>query len=224
MRFCGCTRSWKNWRRSNLIKILTLCGSPVPESSTEILLRKVASTIKTELAGHKVRHRLVQLNELEFVPCQSCGEAPTPKFCFFDDDLTGVYRDLAAADCVLFGSPIYFDAVSTQAKAFIDRCNCVRPADFNNVDPEHDFLKLLPRKRPGAMVLVGGEQGWFEGARRCIAGWFKWVEVVNEGMMKFQPVDFVRSGEAADNEEALAEAAALGKHLAEVLVRDYGHG
>jgi len=162
----------------------------------------------------RVRHSFVNLNDLDFIPCQACGEAPTPRFCFFDDALTPVYRELARCDCLLFGSPVYFDAVSAQAKAFIDRCNCIRPADFGGIDLEHDFIKLLDRKRPGAMVIVGGENGWFEGARRCIAGFFKWVEVSNEGYLKFVSKDFHRLGEASESPSVLAEADELGRKLA----------
>jgi NAD(P)H-dependent FMN reductase len=172
-------------------------------------------------SADKVRHWLVKLNELDYIPCQSCGEAPTPKFCFFDDDLTPLYRELARCDCLLFGSPIYFDAVSAQAKAFIDRCNCIRPYDFDNVNPDHSFIKLLDRKRPGAIVLVGGEKGWFEGARRCIAGYFKWVEVVNEGFLKYTPSTEI-AGEAAEDRAILKEADRLGRKLAKDIEKGYG--
>jgi len=204
-----------------LTNILSICGSPVEGSSTEILLRKIAESIAAHLRSDRVRHTLVNLNNLDFATCQACGEAPTPSFCFLNDALSDVYKKLAICDCLLFGSPIYFDAVSAQAKAFIDRCNCFRPADFANHDPKHDFIKLLERKRPGAIVLVGGEQGWFEGARRCIAGFFKWVEVVNEGVLKFHSTDFTRAGEAADNDDILKEADQLGRHLALLLEKRY---
>jgi multimeric flavodoxin WrbA len=203
-----------------LIRLLTICGSPVPGSSTEIILRRIGAAVAA-VSSDPVRHTFVMLNALEIIPCQACGEAPTPKFCFFDDDLTSVYREVARCDCLLFGSPIYFDSVSAQAKAFIDRCNCIRPADFNNVDPRHDFLKLLPRKRPGAIVLVGGEKGWFEGARRCIAGFFKWIEVVNEGYLKFMSRDFHEKGEAAASEAVLREADKLGARLAGLIEKDH---
>ena len=204
-----------------MIKILSICGSPVEGSSTEILLRETADSIRKNIRSQRVRHTFVRLNDLDFAPCQSCGEAPTPSWCFLDDDLTDVYKELAGCDCLLFGSPIYFDSISAQAKAFIDRCNCFRPADFENKDPRHDFIKLIQRKRPGAIVLVGGEQGWFEGARRCIAGFFKWIEVVNEGGLKFQPVSFERAGEAADNTKVLKEARQLGGRLARLLDKRY---
>jgi len=204
-----------------LTNILSICGSPVEGSSTEIILRRIAGSISGHLRTERSRHTLVRLNDLPFAPCQACGETPEPSFCFFDDSLSEIYRKLANCDCLLFGSPIYFDAVSAQAKAFIDRCNCFRPADFDNREPEHDFIKRLNRKRPGAIVLVGGEQGWFEGARRCIAGFFKWVEIVNEGVLKFQSTDFMRAGEVVDNKDALKEADQIGRHLAQLLEKRY---
>ena len=200
-----------------MIKLLSINGSPVPESSTEHLLNVVADAVRKALPKEQVRLRSVCLNDLSFIPCQACGEDPTPRWCFFDDELTSVYRDLAEADGVLFGSPVYFDAVSAQAKAFIDRCNCMRPADFHHTQTGHDFIKRIGKKRPGVIVLVGGDNGWFEGARRCIAGFFKWVEVVNEGLITYKTADFNCTGEVVSSPETIAEAEMLGKHLARAI-------
>jgi multimeric flavodoxin WrbA len=185
----------------------------VPDSSTEILLRRIASAAAADLR-ERCRHDFVRLSELNFTPCQACGEAPTPQFCFLDDALTALYRKLIACDCLLLGSPIYFDSVSAQTKTFIDRCNCLRPVNFTN-DPRHGhFVRLIGRQRPGAMVLVGGHRAWFEGARRCVAGFFKWIEVTNEGCLKFCSLDDRRSGEVADRPDVLRQADELGHTLA----------
>ena len=206
-----------------MIKLLAVSGSPVKDSSVDLLLRTVTGTIESELGTDSdVRTEFVRLNELSMLPCQACGKAPTPSFCFYDDDMTRLYRSVAECDCLILGSPIHFDTVSSQAKLFIDRCNCIRPADFGNTNPDHDFLKLLKRKRPGGIVLVGGEEGWFEGARRTIAGWFKWIEVVNEGVVMYRSIDFNKTGEVASDTAAIAEARALGKTLAENIGHDYG--
>jgi multimeric flavodoxin WrbA len=203
-----------------MIKLLAISGSPIPGSSTEILLQTVAASfVETLQADRPVESSIVQLNDLTFVPCQACGKAPTPEFCFFEDGMTSLYDAVATCDCLLFGSPIYFDAVSAQAKSFIDRCNCLRPADFENVDPDHGFIKLIKKKRPGAIILVGGSAGWFEGARRCIAGFFKWIEVVNGGLVTYCSSDFNLHGTVAGDKEKLSEAGKLGKHLAQ-LVRE----
>jgi multimeric flavodoxin WrbA len=206
-----------------LIKLLVVSGSPVDQSSTDIILYRTSDAIKSSLTDqYPSTSTFVKLNELKFIPCQSCGEAPTPKFCLFDDGLTDVYSKLADCDCLLFGTPVYFDSVSAQAKMFIDRCNCFRPPDFDNIDPEHRFIKILKRKRPGAMILVGGDRGWFEGARRVVAGFFKWVEVTNEGLIVYRSPGFIKTGSVAEDEDTLGQADTLGRRLAEIIMRNYG--
>ncbi len=205
-----------NLRRCKLINILILSGSPVEQSSTDFLLKQLADTIQKELQPtHAVQAEFVKLNDLNFIPCQSCGKAPTPKFCFYDD-LAELYEKFLQADCILVGSPLYFDTVSAQAKLFIDRCNCFRPPDYDNIDPEHEFIKLIKHKRPGAMVLVGGEKGWFEGARRVIAGFFKWVEIVLEGVIIYHSIGY-EPGSARTDKHALAEIHRVGIKLANQL-------
>jgi multimeric flavodoxin WrbA len=135
-------------------------------------------------------------------------------WCLIDDSLTPLLNMIAACDCLIFGSPLYFDSVSAQAKLVIDRCNCFRPADFANTDPQHDFLKRIPRTRPGAMLFVGGEQGFFEGARKVVAGWFRWIEVTTEGVLIFHSRDYHHSGEAALNDNIMQQARDLGRTLA----------
>jgi len=168
---------------------------------------------------HKTMADFHRLNDLMFLPCQACGHAPTPNFCFFDDALTPIYRQLAECDCFLIGSPVYFDAVSAQTKAFMDRCNCFRPPDYKGVQKEHRFIKLLKHKRPGAMVLVGDQEGWFEGPRRSIAGFFKWIEVTSEGLISFHSQDFNRKGAALNDTSILDEADKLGKKLAGLILK-----
>jgi multimeric flavodoxin WrbA len=201
-----------------LINLLTISGSPTPNSSTDILLQAIADTVVAELTGTlKVEASFVKLNELTFIPCQSCGKAPHEEWCVFHDGISPVLEQLAECDCLIVGSPIYFDSVSAQLKMLMDRCNCFRPADFEEVDPERDFIKLIKQKRPGAMVLVGGENGWFEGARRAIAGFFIWIEVTSEGVVTFKSKDFHRTGEVVDSPETIEGAKQLGRKLAAIL-------
>jgi multimeric flavodoxin WrbA len=201
----------------SLIKLLSISGSPVEGSSTDILLKRVADSLASTVDEETTVER-IRLNDLKFIPCQACGRAPTPQYCFYDDDLTRVYESLEKCDCLIFGSPVYFDSVSGQAKMFIDRCNCFRPYDFNNIDPDHDFVKLLKRKRPGAMVLIGGERQWMEGARRVVAGFFKWVEVTNEGLVTYSSTDDRKIGTVAEDSSKLQEADDLGRKLATQLI------
>ena len=205
-----------------MIKLLTISASPVAESSTAFILAEIADALVTSLGEpDRVESTTVCLNDLKFIPCQACGKSPAPEYCLYDDDLTPIYRALVECDCLLFGSPIYFDSVTAQAKAFIDRCNCFRPPDFDNVDPDHHFIRRLTRLRPAAMVLVGGERGWFEGARRVVAGFFKWVQLVDEGTLVYRSTDFTRVGAAREDSEIRQQAQELGDLLARKIIDGY---
>jgi multimeric flavodoxin WrbA len=199
------------------IKLLAISGSPTEGASTDLLLQRLADDVRERLAPEVATDMtFVKLNQRSILPCQACGEAPTPKWCFYDE-LNDVYKLLVETDCLLFGSPVYFDSVSAQAKLFMDRCNCFRPADFDDVNPDHSFIKLIKRKRPGAIVLVGGEEGWFEGARRSIAGYFKWIEVTNEGVISYRSQDFNKKGTALTDETVLEQVNEIADNLADKL-------
>ncbi len=204
-----------------MIEVLAISGSPVKGSSTDILLEAVGSSVLESVGAEKCRLTMVKLNERKFIACQACGRAPETGWCLYDDDLTPVYEKLATCDCLLFGTPIYFDSVSAQAKAFIDRCNCFRPLDFGRTNPEHRFVMRLTRKRPGAMVLVSGEGQWIEGARRTVAGFFKWIEVTNEGLLSYAAKDDYTIGTVRNDLTVLSEAKDLGTRLAEIVLK--GH-
>lgn len=203
-----------NYRESSLNKVLLISGSPVVGSSTEILLKTVGDSIRKELGSDATEIDFVCLNELKFIPCQACGEAPPEGFCIYDDDLSRVYEQVASCDCLVLGSPVYFDSVSAQTKSFIDRCNCFRPPDYDNSNSEHRFIKILDRHIPGGMILVGGERGWFEGARRVIAGFFKWLDITNDGFLYFGSRDCCLKGTVIDDPDILKQARELGHNLA----------
>jgi multimeric flavodoxin WrbA len=193
-----------------MLKILTLTGSPVKGGSTDILLERIVDGIG-QSTSEPINNEIIRLNDYSYLPCQSCGKSPEPDFCFFNDEIYPVYQQFLDCDIVLFGSPVYFDSVSAQAKLFIDRCNCLRPMDFSE-EAEHQFKTLISKKRLGAMVLVGGERQEYEAARKVIAGFFIWTEVINGGIVVYAGSSN-RAGSVADNAEKMKEAFDLGRKL-----------
>jgi multimeric flavodoxin WrbA len=196
--------------------ILTISGSPTENGSTEILLGTVVKGIASALK-EEIKTELIRLNDYKYIPCQACGKSPEPEYCFFHDEIYPIYGKLISCDIVLLGTPVYFDSVSAQSKSFIDRCNCLRPADFENKG-NHPFKKLIERKRLGGMIIVGGYRGEFELARKVIAGFFKWVEVTNCGLVTYESKSWEK-GAVLRNAEKLAEANDLGKKIAELLTQ-----
>lgn len=208
------TKSLRNSNGLLLTKLLLISGSPIENGSTESMLHMIADSFCQSIGADAVESDLLRLNEWQIIPCQSCGQVPAKGHCFFED-IESIYKKVVEADCIIFGSPVYFDSVSAQSKLFIDRCNCMRPPDFGRTQSEHSFIKKLDRKRPGAIVLVGGDNAWFEGARRTIAGFFKWIEVVNAGHLTYQSADFDLKAGVTEDRQKIEEARFMGAKLAD---------
>ena len=61
------------------------------------------------------------LSRLAVAPClahDTCAELPA---CAIGDDAAAVLDRVYAADCLILGTPVYYENVSAQMKAFIDR-------------------------------------------------------------------------------------------------------
>lgn len=187
---------------------MALNGSPVPGSSTEILLKEFCRGAKS--AGFEVEW--VDLNRQKIMPCQGCGESPEPKLCFFDDDMTPIYEKFLACNLMAVASPIYFDSVSAQTKLFIDRMNCVRPM-AQKKSGETYLKKRKLGERGGFVILTGGEEPKFQGALWVVKGFFIWAQTRPEGQLLYAPDSFA-AGEAQKNKKILKQAFDQGKKLA----------
>ena len=97
--------------------MVIVLGSPRISGNSETLARAVAEGVTNR--GGTVEY--VRLNKLAIRPCQGCGGCDKTGACVIKDDMTPIYDLLDQADRLLLVSPIYFYALSAQAKVFIDR-------------------------------------------------------------------------------------------------------
>jgi len=188
--------------------LLALNGSPVPDSSTEILVREFCRGAKS--AGYETAW--VDLNRQKIMPCQSCGESPEPKLCFFDDDMTPLYEKFLASRLVVIGSPIYFDSVTAPVKLFVDRMNCARPM-AENKNGEVYLKKRRLGRRGGFVILVGGEDPKFQGALWVVKGFFIWAGTHPEGHLLYVPNTF-EAGSVKNDRKILKQVFQKGRMLA----------
>ena len=97
-------------------------GSPRKSSTTAALLKKALDGA----ASQGAETELIHLNELSMKGCQACfsckkrGGKSYGK-CVQRDDMTPLYEKIERADALFLGSPIYFGAITTPAKAFVER-------------------------------------------------------------------------------------------------------
>ncbi len=104
------------------MKALAFNGSPRKNNTTATLLLKALEGAASQGADTEMVH----LNQLTMKGCQSCfsckmRDKESFGKCVLNDDMTPLYDKIEGADAVFLGSPIYFGAVTAQAKLFIDR-------------------------------------------------------------------------------------------------------
>jgi multimeric flavodoxin WrbA len=173
------------------INVLCVSGSPRSESNTDILLRRVLDS---------TGGRLLKLSKYDVKPCQSCWTCQETGECVIDDDMKNTLTaKLLESDAIVLGTPVYFNNVSSQLKAFMDRTWCLRG---------------MLRNKVGATVVVGRRYG-IEGAVSSINSFYLKHEMIpaNRGVcgIAFQ------AGEVLDDEEALEAAGVLGERILELV-------
>lgn len=186
-------------------RVLGISGSPVRSGSTDILVHEVLRGA----AESGAQTDYISLNELDIMPCQSCGQSPDEGYCFFNDGMDEIYEKFDRCDAIVVGSPIYFDSVSAQTKLFIDRTNCFRAIAPHT--PE-GFIQRIEKRRKGAIILVGGEREKYEYARRVIGGFFVWANIEPAGLIHYGHSGWNRGGVAQDA-AIMLQAFELGQNL-----------
>jgi len=125
------------------MKVIGIVGSPRKNGNTNAVVQQVLEGA-TE-AGAETRNFI--LNEMNYRGCQACNYCKVHEKCKFEDDLAELFEEMAAADGVVFGAPIYFAQFSGQMRLFLDRC-------YSLVNP--DYSSRLP---VGKKAVIVGAQG-----------------------------------------------------------------
>ena len=104
-------------------KIIIIDGGPRKNMNTAKLLQRFAEGAKS--AGNDIEVKTVRLYGLDYKGCMSCMacklKGKASNICRFKDALTPVLEEIAQADGLVLGSPIYFGDVTGQMRAFLER-------------------------------------------------------------------------------------------------------
>ena len=102
-------------------KIMIIDGGPRKNMNTAIMLEKFAEGAREAGAEAKI----VRLYDLDYKGCMSCLACKikdrAANVCKFKDALTPVLDEIAQADGLVLGSPIYFGDVTGQMRTFLER-------------------------------------------------------------------------------------------------------
>ncbi len=187
------------------MKVLAFNGSPRKNGNTEILLKETVRGI--EDSGSSVD--VLQLNLMNIKPCQDCGNCNETGKCIFEDDMGKVYTAIRNADRIILASPIFFFALSAQAKLMIDRCQSLWCEKYLMNKP----VEKGPYGRKGLLLLVGGmkKDVGVQCSEACAKAFFRTVSVPEHEMLFYLNID--AKGDISKHPSALHEAYEAGRKL-----------
>ena len=104
-------------------KIIIIDGGPRKNFNTASMLQKFAEGATS--VSNQIEVKTVRLYGLDYRGCMSCMackvKGKASNVCKFKDALTPVLEEIAEADGLVLGSPIYFGDVTGQMRTFLER-------------------------------------------------------------------------------------------------------
>ena len=159
-------------------------------------LRAIDAFIKG--ASEKNAIEIIQPDRLHIAPCKGCGVCQCYKGCVDQDDTNSTIDKVAAADMILFATPVYWWGMSSQLKLIIDKCYC-RGLQLKN-------------KKVGTIVVGGSpvdsiQYELIDKQFDCMAKYLSWDMIFQKS---YYATD---SDELAKNKDSIKELENIGKNL-----------
>lgn len=104
-------------------KMIIIDGGPRKTFNTAAMLGKIAEGARS--VSDEIEVKTVRLYDIDYKGCMSCMacklKGKVSNVCKFRDALTPILEEVAQADGLVLGSPIYFSEVTAQLQAFLER-------------------------------------------------------------------------------------------------------
>lgn len=178
------------YEKGEEMNILYISGSPRKKSNTDILLKLTMSITGGEF---------IKLIDYNIKPCLACWACQKDEECPIEDDMTEkLIPMLLKSDGIVIGSPVFFNNISAQLKAFIDRTWCIKGQLRNKI---------------GGAIVVGRKYG-HESAITAINAFFLKHDMIpaNRGVCGIA----YKEREILNDTEAIEATKRLGKRILEL--------
>lgn len=184
--------------------VVAFNGSPRRNGNTEHSLKVVCEQLQK--AG--IETEIVQLGGSKVFGCLACYKCAENKDrrCVRKDDVMNTFIEKALeADGIIIGSPVYFSNVSTEVKAFIDRCGFVAKANGG-----------LLKGKVGCSVIAARRAGCTF-AYSAVNFFFGISEMIVPGSTYWNLTLARNPGDAENDEEGIKTFETLGENMASLM-------
>jgi multimeric flavodoxin WrbA len=108
-----------------MITVLGICGSPIKDSNTELLLQESLKALQQE----EVATDSFSIQGKKIEDCRQCNwcmaKQKADQFCAIRDDLEELYPKVVKADALLLASPVYLGRMSGHLASLLDRLRSI---------------------------------------------------------------------------------------------------
>ncbi len=189
------------------LKVIGISASPRLNGNSDLLLRRALAG--AESAGAQVEY--VRLADFKIAPCIECNSCYKTGSCVVKDDYHTLSAKMLDADRLIFATPIFFMTVCAQAKALIDRCQCLWAHKYVLKKP---LINTAGRDRRAMVIAVGGSKSkkMFDSIRLTMKYFFDVLDMNYVASLFVNKVE--DPGRIKEHPSAMEQAFRLGRDLA----------
>jgi multimeric flavodoxin WrbA len=130
------------------MKVLGILGSPRIGGNSDLLLDQALAGAKDQ--GAKVEK--IILSQKKISGCLDCGGCNETGVCVIQDDMIEIHQKILRADAVIHSVPLYFWAMTSQMKAYLDRWCAFFDGEWRM---HQTYVRRMKGKRIGLITLCG---------------------------------------------------------------------
>lgn len=187
------------------MKILGILGSPRVGGNSDILLNQALAGAR-EMGAKAEKIILSRKRVLGCLDCTKCNETG---ICVIKDDMPGIHQKILKSDAVIHSVPLYFWAMTSQMKAYLDRW-C---AFFDGNWSWHKaYAPKMQGKRIGLITVCGDPNA--HTADPIVHSFRETCKFSGLNLFSVVQVSAGVKGEVDNNEKAKKEAYSLGRKIA----------
>ncbi len=188
------------------MKVVAFNGSPRKDGNTSILIKHVFNELEKQSIGTE----LMQLSEKEIrgcIACYKCIENKDQRCAVKNDAANEYIEKMLGAEGIILGSPVYFNDVTPEMKALIDRTGYVSRAN-GRMFKNKVGAAVAAVRRSGAVHTIDSMNHFFLSGEMILVG-----RAIGMGRER---------GEVEKDEEGMQLVKTLGQRMAWLLKKIHG--
>ena len=188
-----------------MVLVLGIVGSPRKGGNAELIVENALKSAQE--AGAETDMVLLSENRVE--PCRACNACAESGECIIKDDFMKVFNRMAEADGIIMASPSYFESMTPQMKALIDRTGYYNSVARGRTTFDGKVAGAISVARRTGLANVWTQQLLFILSQKMIV----------PGITSYANAVGSAPGDVLKDEEGMRTSSDLGKAIAELAIR-----